>query len=264
MFACWSPDFSFLILTALWIFLPISYLLLNGCSNSHSPTSYKEVPYSPLQSDASQQPGVSKLSFNDMLVLTWRTQEQFIPLFVGIFCKTLLIGGVVTTIAFSNIPITPRNQYLLYTLASGIGDLLSRPYLVYLSLCAIGDKFVVKKTWVPALLTVFITIFMVCDSWFRLIPEFSFALVLVVFNTFLQGIVYVNSFLNAGEGLSVEEKRFCRALMASAIWLPNVVGGLIGLDTEIQLRQHCLLFHTEVVCYTRSHTVWNPNVSCVI
>lgn len=264
MFACWSPDFSFLILTALWIFLPISYILLNGCSNSHSSTSYKEVPYIPLQSDASQQPGVSKLSFNDMLVLTWKTQEQFIPLFAGIFCKTLLIGSVVTTIAFSNIPITPRNQYLLYTLASGIGDLLSRPYLVYLSLCDIGDKFVVKKTWVPALLTVFITIFMVCDSWFRLIPEFSFALVLVVFNTFLQGIVYVNSFLNAGEGLSVEEKRFCRALMASAIWLPIVVGGLIGLDTEIQLRQHCLLFHTEVVCYTRSHTVWNPNVSCVI
>ena len=258
MFACWSPDFSFLVLTALWILLPISYILLNGCSNSHSPTSYKEVPYIPLQSNATQQPDVSKLSFKDMLVLTWKTQELFIPMFVVIFCKSLLVGGVITTIAFSDIPITPRNQYLLYTLASGIGDLLGRPYLGYLSLCAIGDKFVVKKTWVPALLTVFITMFMVCDSWFRLIPEFSIALVLVLFNTFLQGIVYVNSFLNAGYGLSVEEKRFCRALIAGAIWLPNMTGALIGLGTEIQLRHHCLLFHTEAVCYTRSQLYGTP------
>ena len=165
-------------------------------------------PQSPIKNE---EPGGSKLSRKDMLFLTWKIQKLFIPLFVGMFCKNLLLSGVVTTIAFTNIPITPRNQYLLYNLAYGTGELLSRLYLGYLSLCAIEDKFVFKKTWIPALLQVFVTMFMVFDSWFRLIPELYLALALVMLNNFPLGILYVNSFLNVGEGLRAEEKRFCRA-----------------------------------------------------
>ena len=172
MLACWSPNSSLLLLSVLWILLPISYLLIKDWSNcSYNPTSYKEVRYISVESDANQEPGGSKLSRKDMLFLTWKIQKLFIPLFVGMFCKNLLLSGIVTTIAFTNIPITPRNQYLLYTLAYGTGELLGRPYLGYLSLCAIEDKFVFKKTWIPALLQVFVTMSMVFDSWFRLLVE---------------------------------------------------------------------------------------------
>ena len=190
-----------------------------------------------------------------MLFLTWKIQKLFIPLFVGMFCKNLLLSGIVTTIAFTNIPITPRNQYLLYTLAYGTGELLSRSYLGYLSLCAIEDKFVFKKTWIPALLQVFVTMFIVFDSWFRL---------MVTLNNFLLGILYVNSFLNAGEGLRAEEKRFCRAFLAGALWSSNIAATLISLNTEPRLRQHFLLFYSEVAYFTRSQTAWSRNISCVL
>lgn len=265
MLACWSPNSSLLLLSVLWILLPISYLLIKDWSNcSHNPASYKEVRYISVESDSNQESGGSKLSRKDMLFLTWKIQKLFIPLLVGMFCKNLLLSGVVTTIAFTNIPITPRNQYLLYTLAYGTGELLSRPYLGYLSLCAIEDKFVFKKTWIPALLQVFVTMFMVFDSWFRLIPELYLALALVTLNNFLLGILYVNSFLNAGEGLRAEEKRFCRAFLAGALWSSNIAASLISLNTEPRLRQHCLLFYSEVACYTRSQTAWSRNISCVL
>ena len=245
MLACWSPHSSLLLLSVLWILLPISYLLIKDWSNcSYNPTSYKEVRYISVESDANQEPGGSILSRKDMLFLTWKIQKLFIPLFVGMFCKNLLLSGIVTTIAFTNIPITPRNQYLLYTLAYGTGELLSRPYLGYLSLCAIEDKFVFKKTWIPALLQVFVTMFMVFDSWFRLIPELYLALAMVTLNNFLLGILYVNSFLNAGEGLRAEEKRFCRAFLAGALWSSNIAASLISLNTEPRLRQHCRLFYS--------------------
>ena len=265
MLVCWSPNSSLLLLSVLWILLPISYLLIKDWSNcSYNPTSYKEVRYISVESDANQEPGGSKLSRKNMLFLTWKIQKLFIPLFVGMFCKNLLLSGIVTTIAFTNIPITPRNQYLLYTLAYGTGELLSRSYLGYLSLCAIEDKFVFKKTWIPALLQVFVTKFMVFDSWFRLIPELYLALAMVTLNNFLLGILYVNSFLNAGKGLRAEEKRFCRAFLVGALWTSNIAASLISLNTEPRLRQHCLLFYSEVAYFTRSQTAWSRNISCVL
>ena len=265
MLACWSPNSSLLLPSVLWILLPISYLLIKDWSNcNQNLTSYKQVRYISVESDVNEEPGGSKLSRKDMLFLTWKIQKLFIPLLVGMFCKNLLLSGVVTTIAFTNIPITPRNQYLLYALAYGTGDLLGRPYLGYLSLCAIEDKFVLKKTWIPALLQVFVTMFMVFDSWFRMIPELYLALALVTLNNFLLRILYVNSFLHAGEGLRAGEKRFCRAFLAGALWSSNIAASLISLNTEPRLQPHCLLFYSEVACYTRSQTARSRNISCVL
>ena len=136
------------------------------------------------------------------------------------FCKQLLVTGVVTTIMFANAPVTPRNQYLLYVLASRVGDVLGRPYLGYLFWCGfIQEKCIIRKSWIPAFVNVAIVIFRVFSSWFRFLSHFYVAVVLtVIVNSLLSGVVYVSSFHNAGEGLSVEEKRFCRALMTGALW----------------------------------------------
>jgi len=109
---------------------------------------------------------------------------------------------VVTTIAFANAPFTPRNQYLLYVLASGVGDVLGRPYLEYLSWCRLQEECIVRKSWIPAFFNVVVVIFMAFASWFRFLSHFLVAAVLVMVNTSLSGVVYVNSFRNAGEGLS--------------------------------------------------------------
>ena len=92
---------------------------------------------------------------------------SFYWVFVSNFCKQLLVTGVMTTVAFSNDSVAPRNQYLLYVLASGTGDLLGRPYLGYLSNCGIADKFAIRKPWILSLLNVFY-----CDLYgvCRLVP----------------------------------------------------------------------------------------------
>ena len=263
MLACLSPGVSLLVLAALWILFPISYFAIKERSSSNYPTSYKEVPYIPVESDSNDTPE-PKLSCNSMLSLVWKTQGLFIALFASIFSKQLLVSGVVTTKAFTDVPFTPRNQYLLYMLAYGTGDFLGRPYLGFFSLCGIQDKFIIRKTWILAFLNVSILIFMVFDSWFRLLPDLYVAVVLVLINSLLSGMVFVNSFLIVGESLSVEEKRFCRALLTGAMWTANLAVALIALDTEARLRENCLLFFREGACYTRSRTGWNPTISCML
>ncbi|XP_078373961.1 uncharacterized protein LOC144657491 [Oculina patagonica] len=267
MLACLSPQVSLLLLTVLWILLPISYSVMEEPRNSNHPnphpTSFKEIPYSPVVSNSSNT-SESRLSCNEMLSLVWQTQPLFIGLFVSCFCKTLLVSGVMTTIAFPNIPVTPRNQYLLYVLASGAGDILGRPYLGFLPFCGIEDKFTVRKPWLLVLVNVFIVIFMVLVSWFRFLSHFFTAAALVLVNTLVTGVVYVNSFQFVGEGLGVEERWFCRALLTGPLSMAHMSVGLIGLTVEYQLREHCVYSFDDVTCFTRSSTAWDPSVSCIV
>ena len=266
MLACLSPEVSLLLVTVVWILFPISYLAMeergNGNHPRHHPTSYKEVPYSPVEPDPNEIPVDSKLSCNDMLSLVWETQVPFITLFSSMFSKFLLIIGVVTTLAFTYVPLKPRNQYLLYVLASGTGDFIGRGHLALFSLCGIENKFTVQKTWIVAFFNVSILIFMILASWFRLIFQFYIVTILVLLNSLFCGVVFINTFHNIGEGLNAPATRFCRALLIGATWTAEVSVALVGLDTEARLRRHCVLFFPEASCYTRSSTAWNSSTSC--
>lgn len=267
---CLSPQISLLLVTSLWILLPISYTAMEEPSNINhpnpNPKSFKEVPYSPLKSNPSDDASKTRLSSIEMLSLLWQTEPLFIGMFVSIFCKQLLVSGVMTTMAFSDDSVTPRNQYLLYVLASGTGELLGRPYLGYLFHCGIEDKFTIRKLWILSSLNVFIVIFMVFVSWFRfgIISHVYTAAVVPFVNTFLAGIVFVNSFHFAGEGLSVVERRFCRALLTGALWAANMAVALTGLTVEYQLREHCVYIFEDVACFTRSQSAWDASVLCVV
>ena len=256
MLVCLSPQLSLLLVTALWILLPISYIAMEEPRNSNpNPKSFKEIPYSPIKanfSDASK----TRLSIIDMLSLLWQTEPLFIGMFLSSFCKQLLVSSVMTTLAFSDDSVTPRNQYLLYVLASGTGELLGRSYLGLLSYCGIEDKFTIRKPWFLSSLNVFILIFMVFVSWFRFgfLSHVYTAAVVPLVQSLLAGIVYVSTFQCAGEGLSVEERRFCRAFLTGALWAASVAGALTGLTVEYQLREHCVYVSEDVACFTRSHT----------
>ena len=262
---CLSPEVTHLLLALLWILFPIAYKAMEGLSDkirdkSH-PTSYTEVPYSPLEVDNDEVQ--SKLLCADMTRLVWKSQVPFMALFTSCFSKQLLVGGVVTTLAFDKTSVAPRNQYIFYMLALGLGDLLGRSYLGILSMCRIESKFRIQKIWILALGNLFLLVSMIFVSWFRLFASFYTVFAAVLVNSFVYGAVFVNSFHNAGEGMAVSEKRFCRALLAGATWSASTVVSLIGWDTEVRLRRRCLAFNPEVVCYTRSLTRWNPSEQCV-
>ena len=262
---CLSPAVAHLLLALLWIIFPIAYKAINNLSDksrekSH-PSWHTEVTYSPIEADYDEVQ--SKLSWADMTRLVWKSQAAFMALFTSSFSKQLIVGGVATTLAFDSTSVAPRNQYLLYMLALGCGDLLGRAYLGILSLCTIENKFRIQKTWILALGSFCLLVSMVFVSWFRLFSRFYPVFAVVLVSAFVFGAVFVNSFHNAGEGLTVSEKRFCRALMAGAAWSANTAVALIGWDTEVKLRRRCLAFYPEVVCYTRSLTKWNPVENCV-
>ena len=256
MLASLSPEMALLLVITLWILFPISYAAIAGeqSRSSHlQPTTYKEIPYSPIQSNPDNTLE-SKLSPKDMMALAWKALLQFISLLISGISRMLLVNGVITTIGFNNVSITLRDQYLFYVLASGIGDFIGKPYLLCLSWCGMEDKFTVTKTWILAFINVSILIFMVLVSWFRFLSNFFAAVGLVLLNSFLSGVVYASSFKNVGDGLGVAQKMFCRAFLTGALWTSNITVALIGLDTEARLREHCLLFFPEDTCFTRSTT----------
>ena len=270
MVICLSPQISLLLVTTLWVLLPVSYIVMENPSNGDhpnpNPKSFKEIPYSPLESNSGDDASETKLTIIEMLSLLWQTKPLFLGLFASNVCKQLLVAGVMTTVAFSNDLVAPRNQYLLYVLASGTGDLLGRPYLGYLSNCGIADNFAIRKPWILSLLNVFIVIFMVFVAWFHFgfLSHVYTAAVVPLLNSFVTGIVFVNTFYFAGEGLSVVERRFCRAFLVGAFWAANLAVALISLNVEYQLREHCEYTFEDVACFTRSSTAWNPSASCVL
>ena len=264
---CLSPEVTILLLALSWILFPIAYKGMDGLSDkirekSH-PTSHTDVPYNLIEADGDDSQSESKLLCADMTRLVWKSQVPFMALFTSSFSKQLLVGGVVTTLAFDKTPVAPRNQYIFYMLALGLGDLLGRSYLGILSMCRIESKFRIQKTWILAFGNLFLLVSMIFVSWFRLFASFYTVFAAVLVNSFVYGAVFVNSFHNAGEGMAVSEKRFCRALLAGATWSASTVVSLIGWDTEVRLRRQCLAFNPEVVCYTRALTRWNPSEHCV-
>ena len=270
MLVCLSPHISLLLVTSLWILLPISYSAMEEPSNINhpnpNPKSFKEIPYSPLKSNSSDDASETRFTTVQILSLLWQTEPLFIGLFVSNFCKQLLVTGVMTTMAFSNDSVAPRNQYLLYVLASGAGDLLGRPYLGYLSKCGIADKFAIRKPWILSLLNAFIVIFMVFVAWFRFefLSHVYAAAVVPLLNSFVAGMVFLNTFQFAGEGLSVVERTFCRAFLTGAFWAANLAVALISLNVEYQLREHCGYTFEDIACFTRSSTAWDPSEYCVL
>ena len=149
---CLSPEVTHLLLALLWILFPIAYKGMDGLSNkirekSH-PSSHTEVPYSPIEVDNDEVQ--SKLLWADMTRLVWKSQVPFMALFTSSLSKQLLVGGVVTTLAFDKTLVAPRNQYLFYMLALGFGDFLGRSYLGILSMCGVESKFRIQKTWILA------------------------------------------------------------------------------------------------------------------
>lgn len=266
MLLCLSPEVSNLVIAILWILFPIAYLALDDLSNriheKFHPTSFIEVPYKRIESNTSDELP-SKLSCVEMSWLVWKTQASSLALFSSNFSKQLLVNSVATTLAFTNTSLAPRNQYLFYMLALGTGDFFGRSYIGLFSLCGIENKLKIRKTWILAFANVSLVIFMVFVAWFRLFSYFYVVCAVVLVNSFLAGAVCINSFHNAGEGLAVPKVRFCRGLLIGALWSANTTVSLIGINTEVLLRRHCLAFLPEVVCYTRSLNGWNPSEYCV-
>ena len=90
-------------------------------------------------------------------------------------------------------------------------------------------------------------------AWYRFFQSIIALLLALLLSGFLAGAIYTNVLKSLGEGKGQRVQQFCRALSSSMLSLPILIAGLLGLPTEIILRERCFQIETNVgYCFTRA------------
>lgn len=208
--------------------------------------------------------------------LTWRDKcavaKQILPyivfLFLTYFAEYLSNQGVITTIALSNSPFSPRDHYQYYIVCYHIGKFLGRSHIFFLSCtCSNAIPYVrVRKTWILALIEIAHLLFFVFASWFRFVPHVSIILILCFTEGFVAGSMYVNSAYTVSEVVSEPKQReFALGLLTLGNGLGKLTAGLLGLHVEPQLQYHCVnVLELQDDCITRYQRAsgWTTNMYC--
>ena len=103
-----------------------------------------------------------------------------------------------------------------------------------------------------AFIQISITLVLCLAAWYRFFRSIIAVLLSLLLSGFLAGAIYTNVLKSLGEGKG-RVQEFCRALSSSMLSLPILIAGLLGLPTEIILRERCFQIETNVVyCFTRA------------
>ena len=127
--------------------------IVNG---SGDPRERKEIEYTIVgsTSDSADEEETSasceKLSCSEKLRIGFKILPFMIALFLSFFSEYLSISSVVTTIAFPNSRVLPRDHYVFYTLSYGIGKFVGRGYLFLFAFLPLDAMEFLKcsKTWI--------------------------------------------------------------------------------------------------------------------
>ena len=116
--------------------------------------------------------------------------SNLIPIFIAWFSKYLIIQAVVTTIAFSNAPFSPRDHFLYYVFTFRVAEAVGRSYLVVLPL---GRRAKFPYLWVLAIIQVALLLFLILTAWYRFLPSVWIVLLIVFVCGLTVGVLYVNA-----------------------------------------------------------------------
>ena len=214
--------------------------------------------YSPLRSSgegelpASTSPG---LSWTDKWLTVKEIAPQITVLYVTYTAEYLSNHGVITTIAFSSSPFNPRDHYLYYLLCYQMGKFLGRSHMFFVS-CTCPKMFPyvrVRKTWILALVEMFLLLLFIFDSWFRFVPHVSVILILCLIEGLTAGAVYINAAHNVSDAIDDPVRReFALGILTLGNATGKVLAGLLGLHVESLLKEHCLnKLKLDGECFTR-------------
>ena len=157
--SCISPK------TAIAIAIPLPFLMLvfyallekdNVVNGSGDPRERKEIEYTIVGSTSDSEDkeetfsACNELSCSEKLRIGFKILPFMIALFLSFFSEYLSISSVVTTIAFPNSRVLPRDHYVFYTLSYGIGKFVGRGYLFFFAFLPPDAMEFLKcpKTWI--------------------------------------------------------------------------------------------------------------------
>ena len=249
---CVSPKTTVLITAA----LPLAYLLFYAIMEKRH---YSKELYNPSGDTCEHH-----LSWNEKLALMWQSLRGVVSFSVGLFVEVLVLGSMVTTLAFQNSPFDPRDHYVYYVLMVTMGAFIGRSYIGILSACNPPCSLAVKKTWILSGVQLILGTFLAFAAWYRFLPNVSLVLVLLLVVGVLSGMLYVNTILAAAQDEDFRSKVFSRGFSLVAIGGGCLMAALLGLLVEPVFREHCLeVSSSHQFCFTRSMMEWNSTDSCV-
>ena len=261
--ACVAPRTVFGIIAPLVLLLLVSFYSL---PKDHLPErqnreiSRRGIKYVPLNSNADGEHHVNinpQLSWKEMFSVVNVIYPFITYMFVAYYADYLENSAVITTLAFSGAPFSPRDHYLYYMLMYHLGKFLGRSHILIAS-CAC-PKMVpcirVQKTWILALIQCCHLLFFLIASWFRFFSSVWIVLILCFTEGFTAGSIYVNSVHTVSEQFSdVRRSEFALSLLMVGNDVGGLSAGLMGVHVETKLKLHCINeLENEIYCLTR-HT----------
>lgn len=252
---CVSSRTTVLTLLCLPPLIPTFYCLMEKKQNNEpdtKTTNFKEIPYSPLNPTSTDYQ--QHLSCWQKLLVIRENSILFISAFIGFFCEYLCIQSIITTLAFPNAPFSPRDHYQYYVLALWFGELLGRSYGLIVStfLCCSSIPAYTKHTWIFTSFIVASLLLLVFGAWFRFLHSVWIVLGAVLFVGLNTGALYSCTYAAAAQGSSSRHIGFCRAFLNIAVSAGMIIASLLGLRTELLLKERCLqISENKIYCLTR-------------
>ncbi|XP_078356656.1 uncharacterized protein LOC144641517 [Oculina patagonica] len=234
----------------------------------NSDISHQRIKYVPLESNTdskSQMNIFPELSWKEMFSVASKIYPFITYMFLAYYAEYLANSAVITTLAFSGVPFSPRDHYLYYMLMYHLGKFLGRSHILIAS-CAC-PKMVpcirVQKTWNLTLIECCHLLFFLMASWFRFFSSVWIVLILCFTEGFTAGSIYVNSVHAVSEQLpDLRRSEFALSLLMVGNDVGVLSAGLMGLHVEPKLKLHCFSkLENEIYCLTR-HTGTGGWYSC--
>ena len=204
------------------------------------------------------------LTCNEKIALMCQNLRGVAAFCVGVFVEYLILGSIVTTLAFQNSPFNTRDHYVYYVLMITMGEFIGRSYISMFSVCTRKYSLAVRQTWIFSGAMLILGTLLGFAAWYRFLPNIGLVLVLVLVIGILNGMLYVNTILSAAQDEDSWSKVFSRGFSMLGFAVGSIVAALLGLLLEPVLRGHCIEVSTSgEFCFTRPLSTWNSSDSCI-
>lgn len=237
-----------------------------------SPKEHVEVQYSIVAStsDTTDQVAIDPQNppCGEKLRIGIRILPFIIPLFLSFFAEYMSNSSVITTIAFPNSQVLPRDHFLYYSLSYRIGKFIGRSYLfIFACLPADAVEFLkCDRTWIFALLEMAHLIFFLFESWYHFVWYIWIIISLCSTLGLVAGMIVLHSPHAVSRYVAADEREFALGLLTAGNAVGAFVAGLLGLVVEPYLTEKCVehFAANKEFCFTRHRntTGWDSNIHC--
>ncbi|XP_053412993.1 battenin [Nycticebus coucang] len=221
-----SPRHTLLSMLGIPILLLASYFLLLTSPEPQDPGGEEEAetaarqPLIGTEAPELKTGSSSGLSLQERWTVFKSLLKYVVPLVLVYFAEYFINQGLFELLFFRNISLNHAQQYRWYQMLYQAGVFASRSSL---SCCRI------RYIWALAVLQCFNLAFLLADMWFSFLPSIYLVFLIILYEGFLGGAAYVNTFHNIALETSDEHREFAMEAACISDTLGISLSGLLAL-----------------------------------